>query len=293
MEEQTPPVPGLGTVACHAQAALLGVLSAAKEVVRTGSPPARLLIHRSVTASLAVSVSHALSEAAGRYIRCWPSVIERCETVAAMGAGGATLFACANGIHRMGASWQLQYYALPFFILPAAGYVGHVARDSLVLWRSARPRTTEAMLCAVAGALPLPWLPHSLRALLSAPLLLPPICAAWLSEAAPPEGLGAVGGVAWSAELDGGAAATWLAEPLACRAGADLAAATSLFGRGAASLLLRALSPAPFEADPLSQLRAARALCHARPSPPGLGEAEADDDASMGEADSVGEHTYK
>ena len=98
--------------------------------------------------------------------------------MASAAAGGASLAAGVAATCRFGGGPK----SAGALLLPAF-YATLSTRESLVLWRAAQPGTYDAVISSLLGCAPLALAPSSIRMLLAAPLLLPPLCAQWLEEA--------------------------------------------------------------------------------------------------------------
>ena len=106
--------------------------------------------------------------------------IVRGEWGASVAAGAITFGGGMLGVRKFGGRPLL---GMGFLVMPSL-YVCFSLRDNMTLERFVRPRSYEAHVEAMSGALPLLLLPPSLRLLLGVPLLTPGICSAWLDDVA-------------------------------------------------------------------------------------------------------------
>ena len=150
------------------------------------------------------------------------SRLEHVEWASGIAAGASTVAFGSLAIHRAGSRPIL---AIGFLMVPAV-YMTLATRERLVLLRASQPALYEAVGSVAVGAAPLLFVPASLRALLVAPLVVPPLCARWLADA-----------VECRAEADAPAVT-------------DMAAATALWGWRALAALASAEPPGAHEVGP-------------------------------------------
>ena len=150
------------------------------------------------------------------------SRLEHVEWASGIAAGASTVAFGSLAIHRAGSRPIL---AIGFLMVPAV-YMTLATRERLVLLRASQPALYEAVGSVAVGAAPLLFVPASLRALLVAPLVVPPLCARWLADA-----------VECRAEADAPAVT-------------DMAAATALWGWRALGALASAEPPGAHEVGP-------------------------------------------
>ena len=164
------PLIGLASVVREARAATVGNRS---DVVKQ-------FVLRSAAAAAAIHAS-TLLQRSGLAIAQNSSIrtIERCEWAVGFAAGGSTIAVGAAAVHRAGSRPLL---AAGFLFIPAI-YSTLAMRERLVLLRACDPALYEAIGSVACGTLPLLCVPASVRALLAAPLVVPPLCARWLAEA--------------------------------------------------------------------------------------------------------------
>ena len=173
-------------------AAVLGGVSVAREAwshVRMPATRLGLAVHvvrRAASAATCVACSATLYTSAAQYMRRHTQRVMHAEWAVAVvaGGGGALTIGLAAAARSPPA---MARWTVPLLVFPSSIYMALDVREKLQLFRAARPASYEAITCALISSLPLLALPSSLGALCVAPLCLPPVCSAWLSEAGSPD----------------------------------------------------------------------------------------------------------
>ena len=169
-----------------AQSCAAGAASLLLDARRGGATPAcrwrlaGLVTQRAVCATVTVVSSRWVATSTGGWLRSRPNspLVQRVEWGASIAAGGASFAAGLAATCRVGGGVR----SAGALVLPAF-YATLSTLESLMLWRAAQPGTYETAFSSLLGCIPLVFAPCSLRMILAAPLLLPPLAAQWLEEA--------------------------------------------------------------------------------------------------------------